>query len=185
MTRIKQITTILIVILFIGCEQKNHERNNEITRIVFATGGCYGTCPIQAIDIDSTLNFNYHGVRYTRKKGFYTGVVTKGFWDTLNMKLENINFKELDTTYEYSVDGLSTEIFIYYNNKVKHIHGEYSDLPDSVRIVYDWLLTSIGTFKFKPTQKRLTFPTIIQKPMEELMPENIEFISPIVGGNYE
>ena len=177
-TAYRHIFTISILTLFIGCDNNNNRQDNEINRIVFATGGCYGTCPIQSIDIDSTLTFKYHGVKYTDKKGFYTGVVTNGFWDTLNIKLESINYKQLDTAYDHSVDDLSTEIFIYYKGKVKHIYGQSASLPDSVMSVYDWLLKSIRTLDLKTTQDSLIFPTIIEKPLP--MPENIKFVPPTV-----
>ena len=151
---------------------------------MFATGGCYGTCPIQAIDIDSTLAFKYHGIEYTDKKGFYTGVVTSDFWDTLNIKLESINYKKLDTAYNHSVDDLSTEIFIYYKDTVKHIYGQSASLPDSVMTVYGWLLNSMRTFELKTTQDSLTFPTVIEKPLPPPpMPENIKFIPQTVDDN--
>ena len=177
-TTIRHILTILILTLFIGCDSKNNGRNNEIKRIVFATGGCYGTCPIQAIDIDSTLTFKYHGIEYTDNKGFYIGVVTSGFWDTLNIKLESVDYKQLDTMYDRSVDDLSTEIFIYYNDKVKHIYGQSASLPDSVMRVYDWLLKSMRTFELKQTQDSLTFQTRIQKPLPPPPIPTLKFIPP-------
>lgn len=145
---------------------------------MFATGGCYGTCPIQAIDIDSTLTFKYHGIEYTDKKGFYTGVVTSGFWDTLNIKLESINYKQLDTAYVHSYDDLSTEVFIYYNSKVKHIYGQSASLPDSVMTVYNWLLESMRTFELKRTQDSLPFQTRIQKPLPPPPKSTLKFIPP-------
>ncbi len=170
MTAYKQILTILILTIFIGCESENNHHKNEISRIVFATGGCYGNCPIQAIDIDSTLTFKYHGIEYTDNKGFYRGFITNGFWDTLNIKLKGVNYKQLDTIYARSHDDLSTEIFIYYNDKVKHIYGQSSSLPDSVMSVYYWLLESMKTFELKRTVDSLTFPTRIQKPLPPIPP---------------
>lgn len=177
-TTYRLIFTILILTLFLGCDSKNNVPKNEIKRIVFATGGCYGTCPIQAIDIDSKLTFNYHGIEYTDKKGFYKGVVTSGFWDTLNFKLESINYKQLDTIYDRSSDDLSTEIFIYYNDKVKHIYGQSASLPDSVMNVYDWLLKSMGTFELKKTKDSLTFYTRIQKPLPPPPIQTLRFTPP-------
>lgn len=174
----RQILTILILTLLIGCDSKNRGRDNEIKRIVFATGGCYGTCPIQAIDIDSTLAFKYYGIEYTDKKGFYTGVVTSGFWDTLNIKLESVNYKQLDTIYDRSADDLSTEIYIYYNDKVKHIYGQSASLPDSFMSVYDWLLKSMTTFKLMQTLDSLTFQTSIQKPLPPSPIQTLKYIPP-------
>jgi hypothetical protein len=177
-TMYRQIFTISILTLFFACDNKNDRRENEIKRIVFATGGCYGTCPIQAIDIDNTLALKYHGIEYTDKIGFYTGVVTSGFWDTLNIKLESVNYKQLDSMYDRSSDDLSTEIFIYYNDKVKHIYGQSASLPDSVMTVYDWLLKSMRTFELKQAQDSLTFQTRIQKPLPPPPIPTLKFIPP-------
>lgn len=173
---------ILILSFFIGCDNKKYKRDNEIKRIAFATGGCYGTCAVESVDIDSTLTLKYHGVKYSYKNGFYTGVVTSGFWDTLNIKFESINYKELDTSYDHSVDDLSTEILIYYKSNVKHIYGQSASLPDSVMTVYNWLLKSIRKLELKPTTDKLTFPTVIEKPLQTLpIPKNFKFVPPAVG----
>jgi hypothetical protein len=147
------------------------KRSHEIKRIVFATGGCYGNCPIQVIDIDSSLKTKYQGVKNSASNGFYCGTVSAQFWDTLNIKLESINYKNLDTSYGYSEDDLSTEIFVYYNdNKIKHIVGQSSSLPDSVLKVYKWLLTTIDQMKFEKTKDSFIFPTRIEKPIPAMPP---------------
>jgi hypothetical protein len=63
-----QVIIIILTLLF-GCSN-SHTRENEIKRIVFATGGCYGQCPVQVIDIDNALTVKYHGIKYTERMGF-------------------------------------------------------------------------------------------------------------------
>jgi hypothetical protein len=128
----------------ISCSHRTERRQNEIHKIVFAAGGCYDYCPIQVIDIDSSLLVKYHGVKHTNKLGFYRGKVSNVFWDSLKTKLTRIDYQQLDSTYEYKVDDLSTEIYIYYgNNQVKHVYGDESLLPSNVRTVYSWIFQSI------------------------------------------
>lgn len=178
MTTHKLIVTLTILILFFGCDNKVHRRQNQIKRIVFATGGCPGTCPVQVIDIDSALTVKYHGIQYADTTGFYVGQVSNAFWDTLNLKFESINYKQLDSIYQHSADDQSTEIYIYYNdNRVKHVYGQELSLPDSVMTVYKWLMTSIKQIKFTQTKDSLIFPTIIQKNVPPL-PIKIKFIPP-------
>ena len=65
---------IFTILSFLSCRSKTKElqiRNNEIKKISFATGGCYGHCPLLAIEIDSSLSFKFYGGEYTDKKGFY------------------------------------------------------------------------------------------------------------------
>lgn len=179
MMRFKLIIIISILVLFFGCDSK-HGRQNEIKRVVFATGGCFGECPIQAIDIDSSLAVKYHGVQFTDSVGFFIGNISTDSWDSLNIMIENINYKELDSSYENSIDDLSTEIYIYYNNSVKHITGQSASLPDSVLTVYRWLMTEIKKLKIQPSKDTLTFPTMVEKPLRITL-EKIKFIPPTVG----
>lgn len=179
MRKYKIITTVFILALLFSCGNGKHKRPNEIKRVVFASGGCFGQCPIQAFEIDSTLIVKYYGVEYTDHIGYFTGNISTGFWDTLNIKLENINYKQLDSSYEHSVDDLSTEIYIYYNNKVKHIHGQSASLPDSVMMVYEWLMTEIKQIKMQPSKESFEFPTIVEKPLP-VITENIKFTPPTV-----
>jgi hypothetical protein len=183
MISLKPLVTIAVIALFSSCSNTiDSKKSIEIKRIIFATGGCFGACPIQVIDIDSSLTTKYHGVIYSDSIGFYRGEVSNQFWDTLNMKFDSINYKNLDTSYEQSVDDLSTEILIFYgDNKIKHIFGQSSSLPDSVLIVYKWLLTSINQMKFEKTNDNLIFPTIIEKPLHVPPPplyDNRQFVKP-------
>ena len=181
MTTPKFIAAISFIVSVLSCRNGVvDKRPNEISRIVFATGGCYGACPIQVIDFDSSLTTKYHGVRYSDSIGFYRGNISSQFWDTVNMKMESINYKNLDSSYERSADDLSTEIFVYYkHNKIKHIFGQSSSLPDSVLVVYNWLLSSINQMKFEKTKDSLIFPTRVEKPLPPPPPpfyENTDFI---------
>lgn len=180
MKTIKLTMTIIILVALFGCSpNKKSYQQNVINRIVFATGGCFGTCPIQVIDIDSSLTFKYHGVEYTNNLGFYNGKITNGLWDTLNLKLESIKYRQLRASYDHSVDDLSTELYIFYDgNKVKHISGQSASLPDSVMTVYQWLLTSIKKLKFKRTTDSLVFPTQIEKHIPGLEVDHIKFPPP-------
>ena len=156
--------------LALGCNTKNGVRESKITRVVFATGGCFRTCPILSIDMDNTLSVKYHGVMYTPKTGFYTGSLDKHIWDSLTFKLDSINFEHLDSNYSKSIDDLETEILIYYEGKVKHIKGQSASLPIDVMNIYNWLIKSIPEIELKQTRDSLAFPTVIEKPASEPPP---------------
>ncbi|HEY3387059.1 MAG TPA: DUF6438 domain-containing protein [Saprospiraceae bacterium] len=157
------------------------ERENSIKRIVFATGGCFGPCPVQVFDIDTSLSVKFKGVENTDFKGFYRGNVTQDFWDSLNMKFESIHYKQLDSAYDRTVDDLTTELMIYdKNNKIKYIYAQSSDLPDSVKNVYDWFLTRLDMIKLTKTQDSLTFPTYLDRPPIRTI---IKFLPPKVDSD--
>ncbi len=163
MTRI--IIFIVIIATAFSCNDKkvNLQRKNEIHKIVLATGGCFGQCPIQVFSIDSSLTVKYRGVKYTKKNGSYSGSIDKALFDTLNIKLENANYKQLDSTYDGTVDDLLTELIIYYGDEVKHITSSFNDLPDNVQVLYNWLLAPQERFVLTKTNDSLEFETQIDK----------------------
>ena len=167
MNKINLIIILTLSIVFSSCTEKTKKRNNEISRIVFATGGCYGHCPIQVIDIDSSLNFKYQGLEYSKYIGYYEGSFKQELWDSLNIELEKLNYNELDTIYSHSVDDLSTEIYIYNKNGIKHIYAQSSSLPKNVENFYEWFLERIQKLEMKNTNKKFIFQTTTEKPIPE------------------
>ncbi len=103
-----------------------------------------------AIEIDSSLNYNFEGNEYTDKLGNFHGIASEAFWDSLNIKFESIKFEKLDTLYEHSADDLSTEIIVCYVDKRKHIIGQSSSLPPELLKIYDWLILSEKRMDLKP-----------------------------------
>lgn len=170
------IIPLLISLFIFSCNHNKakNQRQNHISKIVFATGGCYGHCPFQVFSIDSNLSVKYHGVKYTDNEGFYIGKIEQKLFDTINTKFEKVNFRTLDTIYRGTVDGLNTELFIYYENKVKHISSPLSDLPDSVKILYHWLLKIQKEFDLKKIDHKIKFETRIEIPLEEIPPPFLE-----------
>jgi hypothetical protein len=152
----------LLIFSVISCNnnQSPYHRHNNIKQIFFATGGCYGPCPYFAIEIDSSLSYNFQGNKYAEKSGTFKGRISQGFWDTLNIKFENAQFEGLDTLYNQSVDDLSTEVIIYYGNKRKRILGQSMILPPKLMEAYNWLLLSYKKIDLKPV-----FQTVIQNPL--------------------
>lgn len=163
---IKYIAAVSILCTIINC--KDVVRKNEINKVVLFTGSCFGTCPSQIIEMDSSLIIKYRGIDYTDKIGFYQGSITSDLWDTLNIKLEDVNYKQLDTAYFQTVDDWFTEIYIYSGNEVKHIQGQEMSLPPGLIGVYKWILrsservewtTMADSLKFSDEIDRLLFET--------------------------
>jgi hypothetical protein len=98
-------------------------------------------------------------------KGYYSGKITQSFWDTLNIKLEQIKYKQLDSSYENSVDDQSLEIFIHYDNKVKHIKAQSASLPENVASVFYYIANSYKVIKPKSTKDTFKFESTTQGPL--------------------
>jgi len=159
----------VVIVLLASCRREEH-RHNEISKIEVATGDCFGPCQLTAISIDSQLTVNYFGGELLpgkpRKvfKGNFTGKINQELWDTLNSKLERINYKQLDTSYENSVDDQSLEMIVYYsNNKIKHVRAQSASLPDSVRDVFYWVANAYKSVKLEPSNKQMKFNTTLQE----------------------
>jgi hypothetical protein len=159
---------------------KSPARENEITRVVLATGGCFGPCPVQIFDIDSSLSVKYVGEQNTDLKGFHRGKIPQEFWDSLNIKFESVSYKKLDSAYDETADGLTTELMIYdENNRIKYIYAQSSSLPDSVENVYKWLLARLDKIRLTKTDDSLLFPQYRGRPrirnIIKFLPPKVDF----------
>jgi hypothetical protein len=162
------VLVLFLVGLLMACNKPLAPRNNEITKIEIATGGCFGPCQFTATSIDSSLSFKFYGGKLLqgnkRKviKGYYSGTISKQTWDTLNMKLEAIHYKKLASHYDHSADDQSLELIIYYQGKVKRITAQDRSLPDSVNKVFYWLADKYKSVKITPTKAPIRFDVTLQ-----------------------
>lgn len=152
----KYILLILILFTLISCKEKK-KRNNEIKKITLCTGHCFGTCPIQYIEIDSSLLLKYYGEENAKRVGFYMGKISEVDWDTINIRFEKINYKELDTFYEESVDDPPTYLEIKYGNNIKKIRAQFASLPENVINTYYWLINFCNETKLEKTNVKTSF----------------------------
>ena len=154
----KNRTIIFLLTFYLLLSCKNIEkRNNEINKISLTTGLCYGTCPIQTVEIDSSLTVKYHGMDYAKHKGYYIGKITPKVWDSINSRFEKIKFKELDSVYSHSVDDPPVYLKIYHKNKIKRVRAQSASLPEEVEKTYLWLIDVAESVKLNKTNDTLNF----------------------------
>ncbi|WP_157543890.1 DUF6438 domain-containing protein [Mucilaginibacter paludis] len=133
-------------------------RLNSIREVQLRSGMCMGECPEIIVSIDSLLNYKFHGGRYALKQGYFTGKVSQGFWDTLNMRFEQIHYQQLRNFYqERSTDGPHWDVIIKYSNNTKYISASPSGLTDSVESVFNTYLRSYTLTKLARTNHSLNF----------------------------
>jgi hypothetical protein len=174
----KYILLFFLIFVLVCCKQKT-KQINEITKVEMATGSCFGPCQFTAISIDSSLQYKYYGgallpgKKREVLKGYYVGKITTSFWDSLNVELEKLRFKELDTLKENSSDGQPIELIIHYQNKVKRIRTEFGNLPDTIRDVLPWISESYKRVKLQPIKDSIKFETTIQYPYQEVVSKSI------------
>jgi hypothetical protein len=143
--------------------------SNYVNKVSLATGGCYGTCPLMAVEIDSTLSFKYYGGRYSDKKGYFKGTVTQGFWDTLNIKFQKLNLEKLDTLFNSTLDDMTIESYFILKQTKRSLSGQEMSFPDSVREVLKWVMNSYKSQSLTSIDT-LTFDTKIQYGFEFIPP---------------
>ena len=85
--------------------------------ISLSSGLCYGSCPKQAIEIDSIGNLHYFGIANVHKKGYYKGKVNNQSLDTIGHLLSAalIN-RDVFKLYRIPKDAQGTELVIILNN---------------------------------------------------------------------
>jgi len=123
----KHYVSIIAIVLMAAACNKPVKSKNEIIKIEFAH-----EWPAGAISIDSSLTYHYFGGQLAKKKGYFTGKATASFWDTLNRKFEQIDFKHLDTAGNLRIDVPASELIIYWKGHKLHLRKDLYDLPDSV-----------------------------------------------------
>ncbi|SFW61326.1 hypothetical protein SAMN02927921_02709 [Sinomicrobium oceani] len=101
-----------------------------IQRIGFYSGPCFGACPSMYMEIDSDGNMLFDGIRYTTKKGLFSGKIPTAAWQKIKDNIHNTDLEKLskeykarwtddqacrikiqtaDTTYETNVYGFDKE----------------------------------------------------------------------------
>jgi len=170
----KQYLLLFLAVASLSACHNSSKRKDEITKIEIATGGCFGPCQSTVVSIDSSLTYKYFGGGVpmvfrldtsvkSNLKGYYSSRISRAFWDTLKTKLEDINFRQLDTSYQNSIDDQSLEIFIHYGNKLKYIEARSASLPDDARDVFYYIIKSYKTIKPKPTRDTFIFESATKR----------------------
>ena len=160
--------TVILCLLatYSSCTSKKLKiRSNEISKISFASGGCFGKCPFLAIEVDSSLSYKYYGGLYSDKPGYYTGRISTELWDSINIKFEAIDFKHLDTSYQFSIDDLATQTIIFYADRRKVINAQSASLPKPVDSLLKWIMYSYKKVNLIPSKDSIYFCSRIQYPL--------------------
>jgi len=153
--------TMFTAVIFAACNTPT-KSNNEINKIEIATGGCLRGCPVVGLIIDSTLNMHYYGGYKAKLKGYYYGKVTLAFWDTLNIKLKQINFKKLDTSRISWIDGENAETIFYWGTKKRHVFKSIDGNTDAAATVFTWIINSYKRVELQKLNNTVKFETTFQ-----------------------
>lgn len=174
----KFLLPVIFLVILSSCVIPKPSRKNEIKKVVFATGGCTKECPMFAISVDSALNYKFHGVKQVLPIGYFTGKIIQEFWDSLNIKLETVQYKLLQPLYTDDEWANRDEIVIYFNDTVKSVLGQSTVLPESVAKVFSWIKNSYRRVNLNKSDS-IAFETWVDKIFPPVM-ETVKFVPPVV-----
>ena len=150
----QSLAAILFVVLgFVSCnfhKEKPH-RDNKLGRICIAE--TYGMEPGgMTVSVDSSLVYLFKEYEWSDDTtGVFYGAVSQGFWDTLNMEIESIPSKELDSAYEKRCDDCSIiDIYVNYNYRRMLAKNVNIDSFNTFRNVFYSILDSRKKIKMEP-----------------------------------
>lgn len=116
---------------------------NSFDSISFYSGGCYGTCPVFAIDIACSGEFQYHGIMYMKDSTLFSGVLPFPFLLQLDKFVQacdvDSSIRHFHPNYSIS-DQLSRAMSILHKNGKKFATTQYSvSGPPSYKNLYQYL----------------------------------------------
>ncbi len=101
-------------VLLVGCSTPLPEPTgtNSIYKVSLAGGGCYGYCPLFALEIDSALNYNYYGGHYSKTPGYYRGRIGVELWDSITTLLNDIDHTKIADDEVHAADAEVFDVII-------------------------------------------------------------------------
>ena len=99
-------------------------QNHNIEKIEYSTTGCYGSCPIFSLDINSDRTAKFNATRYNEPDGKFGGIINDVDYSTLIALLNYIDFPNLKNNYSvnWTDDQGCTLTITYDNGKTKTIN---------------------------------------------------------------
>ena len=77
----------------------NKSDSTNIDAIALSSSGCFGTCPIVNIIIESNGNVTFYGERYVDKLGFYEGQISKENFLKISDEFSKAGIETLDQNF--------------------------------------------------------------------------------------
>jgi len=160
--RIQYLFGLFCITLLLSCRHEAHPVN-QLTKIEFARSGGWPD-PRTAIEIDSSLQCHYYGDR-SFSSYYYEGKVSAAFWDTLNRKVDAIDFKTARPDDKQDVaDAQYWELIIHYkNNKMRFVRMGLV-VTDSLSRLSAWLDNTHKRVELVNVAKSYKFETHFQEP---------------------
>jgi hypothetical protein len=87
---------------------------------------CFGRCPNYKITIMNSGKVLYHGIKFTRKEGPYTKMLTAKQLSQIQTRIDEINLFELNDKYDSNITDIpAVALFVVYKGNKKKIFDRY------------------------------------------------------------
>lgn len=160
---------LFCIAIFFSCQPNTHVTYSisKIIKVELARSGAWSDIGA-AMSVDSSLEYrylyNYIGPNEEKLSRYYTGKISRQFWDTLNRKLESIDYGTVDST-----DNLSGSDINYFELIVRSTTGKRRivrmkkyNQADSLGNFIDWLDNSHKHIHLTQVDKLPKFETTYQ-----------------------
>jgi hypothetical protein len=166
--------TILTLAALVVCSSCSGDQPQHISRIVFSSLGCFGSCPVMKVDIQENGSFHFQGEHYTDKIGFYQAANQQAAFAQLQDKLLALDLDTLKKNYTVSrTDQEEYMLKIYYNNKITATHV-YGHGPEP-RQIAELIASLEKLYKSIPLQ----YDTVVHDfDIRDLTRKHIDFLPP-------
>jgi hypothetical protein len=110
------------------------ENSVNIDVIALSSSGCFGTCPIVNIIIDSTGGVTFYGERYIDKIGFFEGQIAKERFERIRSKFKQADIGKLQQDYSvgWTDDETISTTFVSKGEIVNSIEDYGEAGPDEL-----------------------------------------------------
>lgn len=118
----------------------NYKVNSDevYDKIIFSSSGCYGSCPIISICLESNGNVLYNGYKYNTKNGLFTSKISIEEYGKIQEEFKKANILSLDSSYQapWSDDEQIQLTFVKDNKIIKTISDYGRQAPKELVWTY-------------------------------------------------
>lgn len=130
----------------------NHDTSINFDQIVYSSSGCFGSCPILDISLDSRGNVFFHGEGYVEPLGIYATKISESMTRYIFRKFNRANPLTLPNNYSIATTDQQAIVTTFIKNKkvIKTIYDYGESGPkelvwayQSIRYIYSTAILNL------------------------------------------
>lgn len=127
------------IILEFSKQSYIENEKSDFDKIIVSKSPCFGSCPINDIEINKTGEVKYYGGHWNLKNGFFKSQITAREFDEIEENFKKTEFLELKDDYQanWTDDQKVTVTFVKDNKILKTIRDYGRQSPKSFRITLE------------------------------------------------